>query len=228
MSCGKGGGKTKGLPKEITGPDLYLKLCVWLFPALTSFISLATLAVLSAQKQDWVYRVAELKGGRCWHLCESVMWLLFFFLFTQYKNEALKVCLNVQLRFWKQICMSCDKFCKSLYTIWLQSIFFSVLTFLLFFLSLYPLFSPSLFFFFHCLRNQAMRKKLILYFKRRNHARKQWVSRKLHLWISVGLMTDASCETGPAIPWREGAFKAYQRGEGLWAWSLVSTCTIPR
>lgn len=25
-------------------------------------------------------------------------------------------------------------------------------------------------------RNQAMRKKLILYFKRRNHARKQWVS----------------------------------------------------
>lgn len=26
-------------------------------------------------------------------------------------------------------------------------------------------------------RNQAMRKKLILYFKRRNHARKQWVSR---------------------------------------------------
>lgn len=32
---------------------------------------------------------------------------------------------------------------------------------------------------FIALRNQAMRKKLILYFKRRNHARKQWVSRAL-------------------------------------------------
>lgn len=34
----------------------------------------------------------------------------------------------------------------------------------------------SSFFFFFSYRNQAMRKKLILYFKRRNHARKQWVS----------------------------------------------------
>lgn len=33
--------------------------------------------------------------------------------------------------------------------------------------------------FFIAFRNQAMRKKLILYFKRRNHARKQWVSREL-------------------------------------------------
>lgn len=33
--------------------------------------------------------------------------------------------------------------------------------------------------FFPPLRNQAMRKKLILYFKRRNHARKQWVSPEL-------------------------------------------------
>lgn len=32
-------------------------------------------------------------------------------------------------------------------------------------------------------RNQAMRKKLILYFKRRNHARKQWVS---HPWNLPG------------------------------------------
>uniref|UniRef100_A0A665WJZ1 Nuclear receptor corepressor 2 n=1 Tax=Echeneis naucrates TaxID=173247 RepID=A0A665WJZ1_ECHNA len=36
-----------------------------------------------------------------------------------------------------------------------------------------PLYCPSVPAFIH-LRNQAMRKKLILYFKRRNHARKQW------------------------------------------------------
>lgn len=35
------------------------------------------------------------------------------------------------------------------------------------------------------LRNQAMRKKLILYFKRRNHARKQWVS--IDTWFPLGL-----------------------------------------
>lgn len=34
----------------------------------------------------------------------------------------------------------------------------------------------SFFFSLSLYRNQAMRKKLILYFKRRNHARKQWVS----------------------------------------------------
>lgn len=50
-------------------------------------------------------------------------------------------------------------------------------------LCFYPsssVFSLSLSFFIP-FRNQAMRKKLILYFKRRNHARKQWVSRVLHI-----------------------------------------------
>lgn len=35
------------------------------------------------------------------------------------------------------------------------------------------------------LRNQAMRKKLILYFKRRNHARKQWVSLECNIFDSL-------------------------------------------
>lgn len=48
---------------------------------------------------------------------------------------------------------------------------------ILLFPSFCPLFSP--------LRNQAMRKKLILYFKRRNHARKQWVSIELHIFDSL-------------------------------------------
>lgn len=59
--------------------------------------------------------------------------------------------------------------------------------------------------FFTPLRNQAMRKKLILYFKRRNHARKQWVSRQFNILDTLPgpgqwQMTDDSCENGPAAP----------------------------
>lgn len=53
-----------------------------------------------------------------------------------------------------------------------------------------PLLSPCLSF-FNPLRNQAMRKKLILYFKRRNHARKQWVSRELYILVSLSMKDDA-------------------------------------
>lgn len=49
---------------------------------------------------------------------------------------------------------------------------------------------PSVFFI--PLRNQAMRKKLILYFKRRNHARKQWVSRERNILDSL---------LGPSLWW---------------------------
>jgi len=54
-----------------------------------------------------------------------------------------------------------------------------------------------------------MRKKLILYFKRRNHARKQWVSRELNMFDSAGalLLMDDEGETGPADPGVRGHFK---------------------
>lgn len=92
-----------------------------------------------------------------------------------------------------------------------------------------PLFSPCLSFFIP-LRNQAMRKKLILYFKRRNHARKQWVSRELDIFDSLlGLspwrMT--SVKLGQLLLEVSGHFRKDQKEIELWAWSVVSTITVP-
>uniref|UniRef100_A0A8C9QKW3 Nuclear receptor corepressor 2 n=1 Tax=Spermophilus dauricus TaxID=99837 RepID=A0A8C9QKW3_SPEDA len=70
--------------------------------------------------------------------------------------------------------------------------------------------------------NQAMRKKLILYFKRRNHARKQWVSRRAS---ECRPRATPACPSGPAAasrpesgPWEDSQGqpgRVGQRGGGL-------------
>lgn len=57
-------------------------------------------------------------------------------------------------------------------------------------------------------RNQAMRKKLILYFKRRNHARKQWVSHPVAPTLpgEPGTLWLCRC-LGPECPGCEGKLR---------------------
>lgn len=76
----------------------------------------------------------------------------------------------------------------------------------------HPFFSLSL-----C-RNQAMRKKLILYFKRRNHARKQWVSDSLKPYFLCINQRNLLCEK------EKDDFQ--QRGAGTLYFACCINCGI--
>lgn len=69
--------------------------------------------------------------------------------------------------------------------------------------------SHLLFFPFSLHRNQAMRKKLILYFKRRNHARKQWVSDSLAPHFRSVEQCDLLCEKDKDVFQQSGAGARY-------------------
>lgn len=82
------------------------------------------------------------------------------------------------------------------------------------------------------LRNQAMRKKLILYFKRRNHARKQWVSPEIDILAPVpecSLCPLTSAEKVPAatqksVAMLEGVIETHRQHQSrgrpeIWAQS---------
>lgn len=90
-----------------------------------------------------------------------------------------------------------------------------------------PLFPPCLSLFIP-LRNQAMRKKLILYFKRRNHARKQWVSRELSLFF-LTLCWDSAYDGWLVWNWARRSLKwvpILDRPKRNRAWSVVSSLPV--
>lgn len=181
--------QTEWLPKEITGPDLYLKHCGWLFPAQTSFISLAPIAVLSTQKQVGVYRAVAYKDKHCLCLCErecvcayQCIFQCIYWIKKRGRRAAGRTCVSKDVGNTIYLDLSCDNCEETLSELRVSS---NVLTICLSVCPTASLFSPCICAFIP-LRNQAMRKKLILYFKRRNHARKQWVSRELIIFDSVG------------------------------------------